>query len=141
MKLDFVLIADAAQVGERAKLAILGGGITRIEPPTMPFLLPRIAVILRLLMEDADLNIGHDVEFRWIRPTGETIGPPLKSVFTLEKQQTHPGEEQAIVLVAESGLLLQESGTHLLEVYVDGQPVSRRPIAIITPEKQAGPSA
>lgn len=68
MILESLLLADnAAAAG--GKLYVHGGGITRITPPTLPWVQPLLTVVLRLLADDvADLMAEHSVAMRWWTP-------------------------------------------------------------------------
>jgi hypothetical protein len=131
VKLDFFLIADAAQSSERSKLAILGAGISRIEPPMIPFVLPRIAVVARLLVEEGDTN-EHEITLRWLRPTGEPAAPSIVTSFSAPKPERElmPAEEHAINIVAETQLALAEEGPYTVELDLDGQPAARKVIPV-----------
>jgi Family of unknown function (DUF6941) len=56
MRLDAFLLADAARVADDGKLYIHGGGVTKIEAPSLPWLVPRLSVALRFQVEDEDFD-------------------------------------------------------------------------------------
>jgi hypothetical protein len=132
MRLDFLLLADAAEVGEAGKVSILGGGITRITPPGLPFVLPRISAVIRFVLESADFGTRHEVRLRLTEPGGKQIGSEMASLFAVEqKQKAHAGEEEALVIVADMSLIrLEKQGQYLLELFLDQKRVARKTLAV-----------
>jgi hypothetical protein len=118
-------------VGEGAKLSLLGAGITRITPPALPYDLPRIAVVVRFLVDDDDWGTTHQLALRWTRPDGGELVPTLRATFGAGTEQPPGGEEHAIVLVAEIGPLhFEHPGPHTLELYLDEDILARRGVIV-----------
>jgi hypothetical protein len=149
MILDFILLADAADVGDDGKLHVVGGGITRVNPQSLPAVLPRVVAVARFIFEEErDGEQTRDIQFRWQHvETGRELMAPLGGPVALGElagpsYSAVEGEERGIFVLAEfNGLRFSEPGEHRLSVHVDSEVVGYRPVVVIEQATDESPSA
>lgn len=140
MRLDFLILADAAEVGDRGKVSILGGAITRVTPPELPFRLPHVCAVVRLAADAEDRGVTHEASFRWLSPGGQQIGPTLRNEFTISGEETLGGEEHGVMVVVEMVMLpLTEEGPHRFQFLLDGEVLAVRQIAVAVADQGEPP--
>jgi hypothetical protein len=140
LTLDFLLLADAAEVGSHGKVSILGGAVTRISPPALPFHLPHLVAIARLVAESHDQGRTHQASFRWLTPDGKQFGPALRQEFTVTGNDEEP--DHGVVLIAEMVMLpLTEEGRHRFEFQLNNKPIGQRDVWVVLPKTGGDASA
>lgn len=116
MHVSFALFADAANISQEGKLNILGV-FDALQVATLPTVHPRATVIVRLkaIPEDAG---RHTLAFGWVSPGGDEI---WSSSGELEVGHAPPGAtELDVPVIASIDLPIQEAGTHVMRVQLDG---------------------
>ncbi len=133
MRLDYFILADAAEASQGGKISMLGASFTRIKPPALPFVLPRVAVVIRLLIDGPDdLDQAHEVVLLWATPDSQ-LDPVSIQTFKASSQPKESDEEPAVVLLAEMPLFIQHRGAHRLLLYLDEELLGERPVIVDDP--------
>ncbi len=121
MRFDFALLADYAQVVD-AKLYVQGGGLTRLNVPSLPWMQP-VAVCMRLEPDDDD-DLGREWQFGIaVLGPGEVLIAQHETPLTLSRPETEitEGEERGVlVALTLSGLVVQAYGPHRVRLSLDG---------------------
>jgi hypothetical protein len=123
MQLDSFLLADAATPAG-GKLYIHGGGITRINVPEVPFMLPTLAVVVRLLVGPDEAAIEHVLQLGLSDPAGEPVIPAASVPIPAEGTQLDAadGEERFVQLaLGFIGIVFHRVGIHRLSMSLDGE--------------------
>lgn len=139
MRLDaFFMLADHIQVGEESKLTIVGGGISQIRAPELPTVVPALASLARLMIEEGDPEAPDEfrLSVRWTRPDGTEMGesPPLVLAprALSERGGAEIQKEQGIYYVVQmNGIRFDQVGSHRLALLVNGEPAAERWIEIV----------
>jgi hypothetical protein len=84
--LDFAFLADAAEAEPGRKFYVLGGGIDQIAGPEFPLVHPHISLVLRILVNPAELGRTHRLEVRMVDADGKELAKIEGDI------QTAPGE-------------------------------------------------
>lgn len=116
MHVSFALFADAANISQEGKLNILGV-FDALQVAAVPTVHPRATLIVRLkaIPEDAG---RHTLAFGWVSPGGDEI---WSSSGELEVGQAPLGAaELDVPVIAQIDLPIQEAGTHVMRVQLDG---------------------
>ena len=116
MHVSFALFADAANISQEGKLNILGV-FDALQVASVPAVHPRATMIVRLKAHPDDVG-RHTLAFAWIAPSGAEI---WSSSGELEVGAPPPGAtELDVPVIAAIDLPIQESGTHVMRVALDG---------------------
>jgi hypothetical protein len=142
MKLDFLMLADGASSAD-AKVYIHGGAITRVYGPALPFGPIPIAIIARLLVEEADRNTSPEFTVEVLRPDGSALLPPVTGQIPgapfLDVSQT--GEERGVVIVLNAFSMFDVSGVHRVVFRLDGEVLAERPLLAVVAADESAPPA
>jgi hypothetical protein len=145
MRVDFCFLADAVAAPPDGKFYVQGGGISRISAPTFPFAVPQVAIVVRLLFDESEVNEQHAYTFTFINGEGVAIAPPLH--FVNPPPETPPpaladGEDRFAVIAANvNGLTFVMPGPHRLEFRADGELMATTSLAVVAgqPASSSGP--
>ncbi|MCE9601658.1 MAG: hypothetical protein K8S21_05500 [Gemmatimonadetes bacterium] len=116
MHVSFALFADAANISQEGKLNILGV-FDALQVAAVPAVHPRATMIVRLKALPDDIG-RHTLAFGWFGPNGDEI---WSSSGELEVGTPPPGAtELDVPVIAAIDLPIQEAGTHVMRVVLDG---------------------
>jgi hypothetical protein len=133
MRLDSFLLADGASAHD-GKLYLLGGGVTRINPPQLPWIHPQLALVLRLRFDHLDdVAADHTVGVSLWYPDGSSLlAPPT---FPLQREQpTTVSSDEEIYLhfvLNLGGLPLVQEGTYRIEIALDDEVVREMALPVV----------
>jgi hypothetical protein len=130
MHVTFALFADAANLSQEGKLNILGV-FDALQVGTLPALHPRATLVVHL--KGSALDVGtHRVSLRWMSPSGNElwssegelgVAPPPQGVLDMD-----------FPLIAQLDLPLDQRGSYLMRVGLDGTTHAEVPLQVRTPE-------
>jgi hypothetical protein len=132
-----IVIAD--YVAEASgKVHILGAGITRLTPPTLPVVLPTIAVFVRMRIDAADAERDHVIDISLREPGGKVMGTP--STYSVPgtdlagiMERSEEDEIAAVQVIAmQIGPVFSTAGTYSIVVTVDGEQATTYPLVVFT---------
>jgi hypothetical protein len=124
MRVETVLLADAASTSQDGKLNLLGGGITRINLPTLPWNLVA-AVVIRAKVDPSDLegDAPHRLALDLRNPAGSSKlprvleTPVLRQALRETAGRSLPHEDQYLhIIAAFQNIPLTEEGVHSVVV-------------------------
>jgi hypothetical protein len=132
MELETLIVADAVSTPPDDKFYVHGGGISRLEVPTLPFPM-QLGVLLRFKIEKDDLTHSHRVGVVLIGPANVPNVPGIE--FDLappeELPALAPGEERFANVGMQINGVAVRAGLHRLQVDLDGKRVRDVPIPVI----------
>lgn len=116
MHVSFALFADAANISQEGKLNILGV-FDALQVAQLPAVHPRATMVVRLKAIPDDAG-RHTLAFVWLGPSGDEM---WSSSGELEVGAPPPGAaELDVPVIAAIDLPIQEGGTHVMRVALDG---------------------
>jgi hypothetical protein len=121
VRLDSFLLAEYASV-ENDKLYVIGGGITRIEAPQLPWT-QALALIARFALSADERRHPHLLSMSMTRPDGELlfdardIGLPV----TEEKRRAEGEERYGQLVLVFQQIPFPETGIYRLNLAMDGE--------------------
>jgi hypothetical protein len=120
MKVDFLILADGAQVAGD-KLYVLGGGWTIVWARDFP-VIHNAAVGVGMMVDWPETNQKHSVEVALVTGDGQSVGEPLVGGdFEVGRPPgMPPGAQQRFMLAAVMALSLENPGPYEIVVRVDG---------------------
>ena len=72
-EIEYAFLADAAEVQPGQKFHVLGGGVSRLSGPTIPFQHPHLSLVVGLRLSSTERNREHDLEFVVTAPDGARV--------------------------------------------------------------------
>jgi hypothetical protein len=136
MHVTFALFADAANLSQEGKLNILGV-LDALQVGTLPALHPRATLVVHLKGNAIDVG-SHRVSLRWINPSGNEL---WSSEGELGVAQPPQGvQEMDFPLIAQLDLPLDQSGSYVMHVGLDGDVHAEVPLQVRTPEQAPSPT-
>lgn len=120
MKVDFLILADGAQVAGD-KLYVLGGGWTIVWAVDFP-VIHNAAVAVGMMVEWPETNQKHSIEVALVTGDGQQVGEPLVGGdFEVGRPPgMPPGASQRFMLAAAIALNLDKPGPYEIVVRIDG---------------------
>ena len=116
LQIDFVILADAAQVNS-GKLSMLGGGWNIYPSQQYPAALP-FAVAIGILVPWQETNRKHRFEFVIRRAEGETLGKGAGDFEIGREAGLPPGMTQRVTLAVGGQLGIPGPGTYEVAVTI-----------------------
>jgi hypothetical protein len=72
-EIEYAFLADAAEVQPGQKFHVLGGGISRLTGPSIPFQHPHLSLVVGLRLTAPERGREHELEFVMLAPDGATV--------------------------------------------------------------------
>lgn len=124
MHFSYVILADAATSAD-GKLYIHGGGIGRINPQTLPWTHPQLAVAACLMLtpEEAASRQTHQLIIRHLDPLGVPLGDPARLHFDFILPPEANEDEPPFVLftITFNNMLIHNPGHYKIEFSIDDE--------------------
>ena len=127
-EIEYAFLADAAQVQPGQKFHVLGGGISRLAGPALPFVHPHLALVLGLRLTSIERNREHDLGFVLTDPDGAEVATASGRVIA--HGPADPGDVVLNIAVDLWNLNLRQAGEHALRITVDGSERKRLPLVV-----------
>jgi hypothetical protein len=128
MKLNYVILADAAETASNGKFSLLGGGVETIFAPAFPTIRSGLAMVAKLLASASETEQEHDFHIEITGPN--EFHAPLGDVrFTVIPRSGASDEGTPINLIINMQILLfPEPGPYMLHFSVDNQGIGTVPL-------------
>src|SRR5258705_3467542 len=135
MHVTFALFADAANLSQEGKLNILGV-FDALQFGTPPPPHPRATLVVHL--KGTALDVGtHRVSLRWLSPSGNELWSSEGELAVATPPQGV--QEMDFPLIAQLDLPLDQSGSYVMHVGLDGDVRAEVPLQGPTPEQGPAP--
>jgi hypothetical protein len=137
MDLETLIVADAVSTPPDGKFYVHGGGITRLEIPSLPSPIP-LGLLIRLKIDEHDLEHDHRILVTLIGPAGVPNTPPMELGLQPpgedERGEPAEGEEMFVNIALRIPAVAVRAGLYRLQVEVDGTLAREVPIPVIVAE-------
>ena len=125
---DFAFLADAAEARPGQKFHVLGGGVSRIGGPEFPVRHPHLSLVVGLLVTDAELGRGHELQFVILGPDGRELSGGGAEIMA---QGPPDGRDQIITFSLDFwNLTFPEPGDYSIRILIDGSERKRLPLIV-----------
>jgi hypothetical protein len=133
---EYAFLADAAEVQAGSKFHVLGGGITRLNGPSFPFVHPHLALVVGLRLTSVERNREYELGFLVTAPDGAEVAGATGRVVS------HGNGDQSDVVLTIAvdlwNLTLKAPGEHTVRILIGGS--ERKRIAlVVTGGRDPGP--
>lgn len=81
-RLDFAILAHAAEITDDGLLAVLGGDFDTIRAPDFPAIRPVMALVIKLALSPKAIEREHRIRITLTDSNGVLIQPEVGGVFT-----------------------------------------------------------
>ena len=127
----------AAEVQPGSKFYVLGGGITRLSGPSLPFVHPHLSLVVGLRLTSVERNREHELGFVVTAPDGAEVANATGRVVS-----HGPADASDVVLTIAVDLwnmTLNVAGEHAVRITVDGSERKRLPLTVTRVQQASGP--
>ncbi len=130
MKIDYLIIADSAQITADNRLWILGGESARIRAAALPHKHMTITLAMRLVWSTSD-DDAHEVWVDFLDPNGVAVVAPTRTTVLRSKASVGADDEynQPMTLTYLQ-LVFKEAGRYSFHVKVDGIELAKRSLVV-----------
>ncbi len=118
MKLDWALLADAAQIWD-GLVFLMGGGIDTVNSPTEPGVL-NATLVIRLLLHKMETGRPHRLELRIADEDGHELGKVQTELVVPENPDIPIGwDHTAMFALNIRGMPMQKYGRYSIDIIAD----------------------
>lgn len=117
-EIEYAFLADSAEVQPGQKFHVLGGGVTRLSGPALPFQHPHLAVVVGLRLGANERNREHDLELILAAPDGTKVAGSAGRVVARGPQD--PNDIILTLAVDLWNLTLTTQGEYSVRIMVGG---------------------
>lgn len=127
-EIEYAFLADAAEVQPGQKFHVLGGGITRLSGPTVPFQHPHLSLVVGLRLTTTERNREHELVFAVTAPDGAQIAGSTGRVIA----HGPPDPDDVVLTIAVDlwTLTFNVVGLYSVRITVDGSERKRLPLVV-----------
>jgi hypothetical protein len=127
-EVEYAFLADAAEAQPGQKFSVLGGGVSRLSGPNLPFTHPHLSLVVGLRLTAAERNREHELGFVITAPDGSTVAESTGRVVA------HGPAEPADVIVTLAvdlwNLTLASAGEYAVRITIGGSERKRLPLLV-----------
>jgi len=127
-QIEYAFLADAAEVQPGQKFNVLGGGVTRIAGPTVPFQHPHLALVVGIRLTAAERNKEHDMEFVLLGPDGTPV--TTSSGRIVAHGPPDPNDLVLTIALDMWNLTLSAQGDYSVRILIGGTERKRLPLTV-----------
>ena len=130
MEIDFLILADAAQVAD-GKLYLLGGGWDRLAVNALPAA-QMTGIAVGVLVPWSETNTGHTLTLTVEDEDGGAVMPPVAVRVEVGRPAGLPaGAEQRVLVAFNAQLLLPRLGEYAVSASLDGAAARRQRFGVV----------
>lgn len=135
-EIEYAFLADAAEVQPGQKFHVLGGGISRLTGPSLPFQHPHVSLVVGLKLTTTERSREHELAFVVTAPNGEQIASSGGRVIA--HGPPDPSDVVLNLAVDLWNLNLPVAGEYSVRILLDGLERKRLPL-MVTQSREAAP--
>jgi hypothetical protein len=135
--IEFAFLADAAEVQPGSKFHVLGGGISRLNGSSLPFVHPHLALVVGLRLTSVERNSEHELGFIVTAPDGGQVTTATGTVVA-----HGPADASDVVITISIDLwnmTLAAAGEHSVRITINGSERKRLPLIVGVSREPATP--
>jgi len=126
--IEFAFLADAAEVQPGSKFHVLGGGVSRLNGSSLPFVHPHLTLVVGLRLTSVERNREHQLGFIMTAPDGSQVTTANGTVVA-----HGPADASDVVITVAIDLwnmTLSSVGEHAVRITIDGSERKRLPLMV-----------
>jgi hypothetical protein len=136
-EIEYAFLADAAEVQPGSKFHVLGGGVSRLNGSSLPFVHPHLALVVGLRLTSVERNREHDLGFIMTAPDGAQVTTANGTVVA----HGPPDASDVVITIAIDlwNMSLTSVGEHAVRITIDGSERKRLPLMVGVTHEPAAP--
>jgi hypothetical protein len=127
-EIEFAFLADAAEAQPGQKFNVLGGGISRLSGPSLPFAHPHLSLVVGLRLTAQERNREHEIGFLITAPDGSSVAESTGRVVA--HGPADPSDLVLTLAVDLWNLTLATAGEYAVRIMVAGSERKRLPLTV-----------
>jgi hypothetical protein len=127
-EIEYAFLADAAEVQPGQKFHVLGGGVTRLSGPSIPFQHPHLSLVVGLRLTTSERNREHNLEFILTGPDGAPVS--TSSGRVVAHGPTEPNDVILTLSVDLWNLTFPAPGDYAVRILVGGSERKRLTLTV-----------
>jgi hypothetical protein len=127
-EIEYAFLADAAEVQPGSKFYVLGGGVSRLNGSSLPFVHPHMSLVVGLRLTSVERDREYDLGFIMTAPDGTQVTTATGKVVA-----HGPADASDLVITIAIDLwnmTLKSAGEHSVRITVDGSERKRLPLMV-----------
>jgi hypothetical protein len=133
-EIEYAFLADAAEAQPGQKFNVLGGGISRLSGPSLPFTHPHLSLVVGLRLTAAERNREHEISFVVTAPDGATVAESAGRVVA--HGPADPIDVVLTLAVDLWNLTLASAGEYAVRILVGGS--ERKRLSLVVTQGREG---
>lgn len=132
MEVDFAFLAEGAE-SVNGKFHVVGGGFDTIWAQQVPTIYPRLSLVIRILLDAAEIGRKHKLEIQIMDEDGHKLTPAVNGeINTPEKNPNLPkGWKQGLLTVLNfAGLQFPKFGDYVFHILVNNSTLKHVPFRV-----------
>lgn len=132
MKVQSLLLADAASSGPDGKIFIHGTGVNSVQARTFPWSQPQIAIFLVLERENEVAGSDHELALDFLDPNGNALDEAIQTNVRMPSDvnlENNPPMYLNVVATF-NGVVFVAPGLYWVRASVDGVEAARIPLQV-----------
>ncbi len=135
-QIEYAFLADSAQVQPGQKFSVLGGGVTRLTGPSIPFQHPHLSLVVGVRMTAAERNREHELEFSLLAPDGAVVASSTGRIVA--RGPNDPNDFILTLAIDLWNLVLNSAGEYSVRILVGGSEHKRLSLTVAQ-SRETGP--
>jgi hypothetical protein len=127
-EIEYVFLADAAEAQPGQKFNVLGGGISRLSGPSLPFTHPHLSLVVGLRLTAVERDREHEISFVVTAPDGAKVAESTGRVVA--HGPADPIDVVLTLAVDLWNLALSSAGEYAVRILIGGSERKRLPLVV-----------
>jgi hypothetical protein len=133
-EIEYAFLADAADAQPGQKFSVLGGGISRLSGPSLPFVHPHLSLVVGLRLSAAERNREHELSFVITAPEGATVAESTGRVVA--HGPADPTDVVVTLAIDLWNLALSAAGEYAVRILIGGS--ERKRLSLVVSQSREG---
>jgi hypothetical protein len=127
-EIEYAFLADAAEALPGQKFSVLGGGVSRLAGPAVPFTHPHLSLVVGLRLTARERDREHELSFLITAPDGTSVAESNGRVVAHGPAET---EDVILTLAIDLwNLTLSSAGEYAVRIMIGGSERKRLPLLV-----------
>lgn len=130
MKVQSLLLADAASSGPDGKVFIHGTGINSVQARSFPWSQPQIAIFMVLEREDEVAGSDHQLTLNFLDPNGDALEAAIETNLRMPTSLENDPPTYLNVVATFNGIVFPAAGVYWMRASLNGKEAARIPLQV-----------
>lgn len=131
IRLEYALLADAADVARSGKIALVGGNIETVTAGSLPAAILGFTLVAFLAIPESEAGSEHKLSLTIQDPRGENLVDSSRMISFTPQPNPHGLPVRYVAIVNLGGLAVFAHGLHTIHLVVDGEDVGTTMFVVV----------